>query len=337
MTRVCFLAGFLLCLCLTAVAWGWPWPRLGGVSPSSSISPDGTFIDCQPGGGGTAPGAVGNAYGTWTFGDREAGPPPWGGGAAFCTVLLNGYQTRPKSFFPHVRLMVNFGGRLFSATHDQTWDEWGGYFWLSNGGADFASGPTSTPAYDGLPTFHPPYTASPENTSISGGTGTLTTDAGVFQFGAPATGGYETVINGVTYIATGFSLIANQMTVYGHGQLFMRDPSNNWTVWTGNDFNRSDGPTAGPIPIKVFFPPIGPNPTIPAASTIGTFVTNVAVTMSDGSPFTGTITFVDAMSGFAASGNTIVTTATPVVGNTYRIIVNQNGSDFLCYINVYTN
>ncbi len=304
---------------------------------TSPFSPDGAFIDALAGGGG--PATLLTRYGTISWGDRQQSPATWFPTSPFCVALLNGKQMQPNRGFPHARLEVNFGGRLFGVARDELWDEWAGYYWQPNGGANFASGPAATPNRGPLPSFTPPYTPSPENTSISGGTGTLQIADGIFGFGAVNGAGWDMTINGIPFLFAGSSYPVNLLTVYGHGQLFLRITDGTWYVWAGNQINPSTGPTSSPVPINVTFPPIGPNPTIPTASPIGTLVTNIAVTMSDGSVFAGTIT-IDGTADFVVSGTSIVTATSPVPLGAYgsrEVTVSRNGSSFLSFINVYSS
>jgi len=264
---------------------------------------------------------------------------PGYGGGTFCAALLNGQPVNPAGFSvdtqrnPKQQLRVNYGGRLFGITQDQIWNEWANYAWLANDGADLASGPAATPVYGGLPVFNPPYTPSPENTSISGGTGSLQTADGIWTFGAVSGSGYDLVLNGLTVWEPGF-YPTNLMTVYGHGQLFFRTTNGAWHLWAGNQPNPSTGPTARPVPVNATFSP-SPNPSIPAGSPIGTLVVGVSVTMSDGSPFVGTIALPDGTH-MSVSGSSIVTASSPLIRDGYvDVTVSQNGSSFATPINVY--
>jgi len=159
------------------------------------------------------------------------------------------------------------------------------------------------------------------------------TPDGLFSFGAVNGAGYDLVINGITLRAAGVYPV-NLMTVYAHGQLFFRLTDGTWYAWTGNQLNTSSGPVSGPIPINVTFS-AGSNPSIPAASSIGTLVTNVAVETSDGSTFAGVIS-LDNTSSMSVSGSSILTSVSPFTGGYIGVIARQNGSSFETPINVYT-
>jgi hypothetical protein len=229
------------------------------------------------------------------------------------------------------RLEVNYGGNLYGITNDRLWYVWSNNSWQGNDGADLPSGPAPTPTPPALPTaYSPPYTPSAENTSISGGMGTLTTADGVFSFGAVNGSGWDLMLNGipVSLTAGGFStrLAVNLMTVYGHGQLFYRLTDSTWRVWTGNWWqNPSTGPVSGPVPVSLSITPSRPE--LPASSAVGTHVATVAVTMSDLSSFSGTISISDTTN-FAISGSSIVTNVSPFASSFALLTVTQNGTGF---------
>jgi hypothetical protein len=107
------------------------------------LSPDGSSILGQPGGGGS--GTLYTKYGAWTLGSVQATAPGYGGGT-FCEVLLNGKPVTPGRSvgigLPAMQqLRVDFGGNLYGITNDQIWYIWDYYFWNSNDGANLASGP----------------------------------------------------------------------------------------------------------------------------------------------------------------------------------------------------
>jgi hypothetical protein len=146
-------------------------------------------------------------------------------------------------------------------------------------------------------------------------------------------------INGIPFLLAGSSYPVNLLTVYGHGQLFLRITDGTWYAWLANQLNPSTGPVSGPIPVAVAFSPTA-NPTIPISSTIGTVVvSNIVVTMSDGSSFSGTIT-LGGTADFVVSGNSIVTATSPVPSGAYgsrNVFVTQNGTSFTTAITVYSS
>jgi hypothetical protein len=305
---------------------------------TAGVSPDGSFIDApSPDGGGTQ--TLVTRYGTFGWSDRQFAPAGYDPAHPLCFSTLNGREMQPAYVTPHSRMVVNFGGRLFAVGRDELWDEWAGYYWQPNGGANFASGPAATPAHGPLPVYSPPYTPSAENTSISGGTGTLTTAQGIFGFGAVNGAGWDMTINGIPFLQPGSGYPVNLLTVYGHGQLFLRITDGTWYAWLANQLNPSTGPVSGPIPVAVAFSPTA-NPTIPISSTIGTVVvSNIVVTMSDGSGFSGTIT-LGGTADFVVSGNSIVTATSPVPSGAYgsrNVFVTQNGTSFKTAITVYSS
>jgi hypothetical protein len=217
-------------------------------------------------------------------------------------------------------------GATCTGPFDQLWYIWDRYSWHSNDGMNLATGPAPTPSGSPLPTFNPPYTPSPENMTISGGTGSVQTTDGIFSFGNASGSGWELNCNGILVGYHGV-LVIDQMMVYGHSQLFWHDTvSHNWFSWVSNQYNSSTGPTARPIPINITMSP--PNPQISHLASIGTFVSTVAATMSDGSGFSGTIT-IDDTTNFAVSGSSIVTNA--ALTNAFYFVtatVTQNGTGF---------
>src|SRR5262249_50953613 len=161
---------------------------------------------------------------------------PWGGGAHY-RVALNG---KPYPFdvpavpggggiFP-VMLRVANQGNLYALTYDKLWYMFGNYQWLGGGdstdeGADPPASwvpisPPVTPTPP-LPMRKPPFTPSPDGTSIQGGTGSLVTADGVWTFGAPSGSGWEIQLNGIP-AASG---TASELQVNGHAQLFALLPS----------------------------------------------------------------------------------------------------------------
>jgi hypothetical protein len=299
----------------------------------------------QAGGGGDVP-SLRTAYGTWTLTEVIAAQPGYGGGYP-CNVLLNGKQVSPgapiNTGIPAFqRLQVAFGGNLYGMTFDEIWNGWQNYSWYQNDSLGLSAGPAATPTPPGLPTYNPPYTPSAENTSISGGAGSLQTADGVWTLGAVSGSGRIVQLNGIPVWITGFSTpyIADQMTVWASGQLFFHraDFAPGWVYWAGNQANTVTAPTAGPVPVNVAVSPA--HPSVSGASA-GTHVADVIVTMSNGSGFSGSLTalttFNPASGYFSISGGAIITGPTvPIPFDPYFVMVtaSQNGGDYKAIINV---
>jgi hypothetical protein len=303
-----------------------------------ALSPDGSVIHGQPGGG--ADGTLYTRYGTWTLGSAVAPQPGYGGGTP-CDVLLNGKPVASGApigigISAMQQLRVNYGGNLYGMTFDQIWYQWVDNSWQGNNGADLASGPAPTPTPPALPTFNPPYTPSAENTSISGGVGSLQTTDGIWTFGAVNGSGWDVNLNGIPVLTNGFAFPpydATLMTVYASSQLFFRKTDSTWRLWAGFQANPSTGPTASPVPVGVVSSPS--NPSVVHTASIGTHIADIAVTMSDGSAFSGTITVNDTTN-FAISGASLVTNISPLPGGIYfpNVTVSQNGSSYEILIDV---
>ena len=117
------------------------------------------------------------------------------------------------------------------------------------------------------------------------------------------------------------------MEVANNGQLYVDTAQGGWYLWQNNGFVASAGPvTQAPPPPS---PPaavitVNPNtPQLPDTTPVGSVVATYAVTMSDGSPFVGTIGFgppnfdaggIFALTGSPTSGNIIVNPQGPGVG-----------------------
>jgi hypothetical protein len=121
------------------------------------------------------------------------------------------------------------------------------------------------------------------------------------------------------------------MEVANSGQLYVGTANLGWFLWENNRFVASAGPVTPPPPP----PPPPPSPTaavitvtpntpqLPDTTARGAVVATYAVTMSDGSPFVGTIGFgppnfdaggIFALAGSPTSGNVIVNPNGPGVG-----------------------
>jgi hypothetical protein len=161
----------------------------------ADISPDGTQITS----GST--GAVYNKYGKSTFGPvvtppTSAGPPgPYGN---FQYVKLNRKVLNNDNVPVAQAIKIDFGGNVFFLTtqNDRRWFQFVGY----NASAHFVGSPNIDPTMvvsSPAPptTFNPPYTPSADGTTISGGSGSLTTADGVFSFGS-GSGNWPPYLNG---------------------------------------------------------------------------------------------------------------------------------------------
>jgi hypothetical protein len=124
------------------------------------------------------------------------------------------------------------------------------------------------------------------------------------------TPGNAVLINGVVPVGGG---AASQMLIQNGGQFFVL--SNAWWKWNGGANPNAGFGSSSPsvIPPRCPTPPasismtLSPSsPTLPDNSPAGTRVCSVSVTMSDGSPFTGTLTTSDTTL-FAISGSSVVT------------------------------
>jgi hypothetical protein len=115
------------------------------------------------------------------------------------------------------------------------------------------------------------------------------------------------------------------MEVANGGQLYVGTANLGWYLWD-NGFVASAGPVTPPPPPSPTSPVITvtPNtPQLPDTTSRGAVVATYTVTMSDGSPFVGTIGFgppnfdaggIFALTGSPTSGNVIVNPSGPGVG-----------------------
>jgi hypothetical protein len=129
------------------------------------------------------------------------------------------------------------------------------------------------------------------------------------------------------------------MEVANSGQLYVDTANLGWFLWENNGFVASAGPVTPPPP-----PPPPPSPTaavitvtpntpqLPDTTARGAVVATYTVTMSDGSPFVGTIGFgppnfdaggIFALAGSPTSGNVIVNPNGPGVGPNLSTIIDH--------------
>ncbi len=172
----------------------------------------------------------------------------------------------------------------------------------------------------------PPPPVSPDGTTSTAPSGpALNTGAGTWTWSFAAVGRpgeYNVNLNGA---AAGVGVL---MEVANGGQLYVNTAHGGWYLWNNNGFVASAGPVTPPPPPPA--PPpaavitVTPNtPQVPDTTSVGAVVATYTVTMSDGSPFVGTIGFgppnfdagrIFALMGSPTSGNIIVNPSGPGVG-----------------------
>jgi hypothetical protein len=219
------------------------------------------------------------------------------------------------------KLTVANGGNIYAFHGDQQWSSYTDYLWQFTSSPDLVPVPVDPPPT----TFTPPYTPSPDGTTISGGTGSLVTDDGVWTFGPPQSGGWVPLLNGV--IAQARQHAVTQVQVNAHGQLFAKITDVGWATWEQGVFQTATAPTSLPIPVSMDFSPSFGTP--PFSTPIGTRLTTISVGMSDGSPFTGTLTITGGASPIEVgiSGSDIVTIRSPLTGGgqVFSVLATQTG------------
>jgi hypothetical protein len=173
----------------------------------------------------------------------------------------------------------------------------------------------------------PPPAVSPDGTTSTAPNGpALITTAGTWTWSSAASGRpneYNANLNGV---AAGVGVL---MEVANSGQLYVGTANLGWFLWENNGFVASAGPVTPPPPPPPPSPTspvitVTPNtPQLPDTTAPGAVVATYTVTMSDGSPFVGTIGFgppnfdaggIFALAGSPTSGNVIVNPSGPGVG-----------------------
>jgi hypothetical protein len=128
--------------------------------------------------------------------------------------------------------------------------------------------------------------------------------------------------------------------VNAHGQAFLHIGNDGgfWVTWEGSTYQPSAGPTTGPIPIDVTFSPSLGLP--PHDSPVGTLLTAISVTMSDGSAFSGTLSLSGsgdaALSSSSCVGPNLVTTQSPFPwgGQLFYVTAAQNGCTYTAIFDV---
>jgi hypothetical protein len=293
----------------------------------SGISPDGTTIY------GNTGGTLQTLYGTWDFGDQYGGPGP--DGNIYRYPLLNGREILNTdgiegNMIAFRQMVVDKGGNLFGLTYSSVWNVWDDYSWLYDGNY-----PNSGTNYDPLPPSQvtPPFTPSPDGTSITGGTGSLTSIDGVWSFGAANGSGWNLMLNGTNVGISGGTLAVDAIEINSHGQVWARQAgTTNRNLWLEQVLTPEPPPTASPIPIGISMNP-SINGTISHTAPVGTLIAVVTVTMSDGSAFAGTYTVGGNGNGdvyATMSGNNLVVSVSPIpdygsVSEDIPIHATQNG------------
>jgi hypothetical protein len=182
------------------------------------VSPDGTQIDTLNSLGG----AVYNGYGKWEFGQALTPPTAAGSGVDgpfgnFCYVKLNGKIVNLDNIPAAQAIRVDLGGNVFFLTtqNDRWWFQFVEYYAASFlVGSPFIN-PASVVTSPAPPTsFNPPYTASADGTTISGGTGSLKTVEGVWTFGSGSVN-WPILLNGITVHPPGSNALQMQVNKGG--------------------------------------------------------------------------------------------------------------------------
>jgi hypothetical protein len=129
----------------------------------------------------------------------------------------------------------------------------------------------------------------------------------------------------------------DQIQVNAHGQAFLHRTDQGWQTWEAWAMQPSAGPTSGAIPIDMNFSPSFGTPL--GSSPIGTLITTVSVTTSNGSPFTGTLSINDAGNppgDLGLSGMNIVTLRSPLTGGgqVFVVTATQNGCTYTGYFDI---
>jgi hypothetical protein len=197
-----------------------------------------------------------------------------------------------------------------------------------------------------LPTYTPPYTASADATIITGGTGSVTTIDGVWQFGAVNGNGWNLQLNGIPVTAGFVSTGGVGGVTPAHGQLFAKGADGvaggGFVQWVAQEIQLGPATVpSGPVPVDMRFTP--PCPNLSRSSPVGTYLTTVEVQMSDGSTFAGSYTIGASISGVIAgtSGNKLVTIVSPISGSSgqaeyFPVTATQNGCSVTNIVNFLT-
>jgi hypothetical protein len=250
---------------------------------AQSVPPDGTIISNDTS-------TLMTAAGTWSFGGPAPGRPgEW-------LILLNGSASNGGV---SADLEVANGGQMYALTAFGSWWIWNGSFWTQ----------TSAPASQG---------SSPDGTIISGGTGTLTTAAGTWSFGAPAPGRpgeWLILLNG----SSSNGGVSASLEVANGGQIYALTAYGSWWTWNGSWTQTSAPPTPPPpATLTLTFNP--QMPSIPDTTPPGTVVATATASWSNGAPFTGALMFG---SPYADDGGTFALSCMQCA--TANIVINPGG------------
>jgi hypothetical protein len=268
-----------------------------------------------------------NGYGPWAWGAQVLAPGIHAPNGWFW-ITLNG-----KTVFFSGENVLAYGNQIFADFTDGNWfcyqDNY--QFQINCSGADLE---TDICAPYGnvipVPNVGGPFTPSPDGTAITAPTGTVTTVDGVWTWGT-GTGGsnYQVWLNGV-YIFHN----ASQMQVDSHGSLFYLKDDGNWRAWLNYAECPAVAPTASPIPVTINMTPSWIHTYSYPTGTVNTVIAAAAVTMSDGSAFSGTVSVTPDSIGFGAnflgySGGNLVLTRNLMSGDIgaqgFDVYPSQNG------------
>ena len=283
-----------------------------------------------------------NNYGEWSYGPGVAPQPGGGTTGAFYLVTLNGKLANcgNSNLLFAQQLWVGFGGGLYAKTFDQIWVGFMAYGWY--GVTDDGNYPNNLPNQalpHGLPSpINPPFgPISPDGTTLTSSSGTLITADGMWAINS--SGSYP-MLNGINLLNGGGSPTigaVNELQVNAHGQMFLRDSSNNWWAFLGYVPQSSTGPQSGPIPVSITFSRSSFG--ISHSAALGTVMATLTVSMSDGSVFAGSFSV-----GLDGNGHQsgAITGSGPVYDLVYNyayssspgaigfsITATQNGSSFM--------
>jgi hypothetical protein len=280
------------------------------------FSPDGTISDPPSGA------ALVNGYGTWIWGSQIA-PPGIHAATGWFWVKLNG-----KTVFFSGQNRIDFGGQFFADYFDGNWFCYQNNYTFSVNCSPDICAPYGPPTPIPPPIVTPPFTPSPDGTSITAPSGTVTTADGVWTWGSASGGGnYNILLNGLYINAN-----ASQMQVNSHGSLFFLRDIGGWYVWLNYAAMAATAPTSAPIPIAIDMVPSFIATMSWTAGHAGGLVTTPTVTMSDGSTFSGTwsVAPLSGQSPFltVTGGNVVFSrdlTSSDIGGGLFSVYPSQNG------------
>ncbi len=224
--------------------------------------------------------ALTTGYGTWTWGTQVADPGTHAA-TGWWWVKLNG-----KVVFFSSQNQVGFAGNFFGDWYDGNWFAFQASYGFFNNCSPDICAPYGFPTPVTPPNAPGPFTPSPDTTSITAPTGTVTSVDGVWTWGSSTGGGnYNVVLNGVPLVNRN----ASQMQINGGGNIFLLRDDSNWYAYLNYAFCPATAPTAGSIPITIDMTPSYIPHISVATGHSGNVVGSVVFTTSDGSPFAGTV------------------------------------------------